>query len=161
MPSVKLHAQPSQPPVETSVPNPLPDLLKTPHGLALIEIQGTLHLPSPGAEHSEDDESAELSETPVGRLEFPLHDSMDKESTTWMKRVYLYVGKHQRLTGEIKKLPKPIAIIRKRPASSGDVDMESGLPSLQAADEGEQDLEIVDVVHFKVLFAHRPEPVGS
>lgn len=87
------------------------------------------------------------SDTAVGRLVFPLYDPTDpaaKEGGAWMKRVYLYVGKHQRMTGEVKKLTKPIAVLRKR--EGGD-------------SEGEA-LEIAEVVRFKMLFASRPEPVG-
>ena len=75
------------------------------------------------------------------------------EGEQWMKKVYLYVGKHQRLTGEVKKLPRAIAVIRKRDGVA------------QTAGEGDEDenaeLEIVDLVKFKILFSSRPEPVGA
>lgn len=61
-------------------------------------------------------------------------------------RVYLFVGKHQRLTGEVKKLPKPLAIVRRKTQAEGV--------------EGES-LEIAEIVRYKLLFAHRPEPVGG
>ena len=64
-----------------------------------------------------------------------------------MKRVHLYVGQHQRLTGEVRKLPNPVAIIRKR--NSGD------------ATAKEEELEIAEVVYYKVIFSSRPEPVGT
>ncbi len=64
-----------------------------------------------------------------------------------MKRVHLYVGQHQRLTGEVKKLPNPVAIIRKR----------DGGGASAVGDE----LEIAEIVHFKVIFSSRPEPVGD
>jgi chromosome transmission fidelity protein 8 len=73
-----------------------------------------------------------------------------------MKRVQLYVGQHQRLTGEVKKLPRPLAIIRKRPRSGEDVGMND--PSSQTTKE---DLEVVEIVKYKLMFANRPEPVGS
>lgn len=62
-----------------------------------------------------------------------------------MKRVHLYVGKHQRLTGEVKKLAKPLAVIGKREGQPGDVEQ----------------LEIREVIYWKVLFSSRPEPVGG
>ena len=62
-----------------------------------------------------------------------------------MKRVYLYVGKYQRLTGEVKKLPNPLGILRRR--------QEEGI----TADE----VEVVEVVYWKVIFSGRPEPVGG
>ena len=70
-----------------------------------------------------------------------------------MKKVYLYVGRFQRLAGEVKKLPKPVAVIGRRPRQSeeGDGGGNGG--------EGEE-LEVVEVVKYKLLFSSRPEPVG-
>lgn len=133
MPSIPLHLVPKS--AVSRAPNPLPELLQTPAGLAILEIQGTINLPpaSPSA-----------LTTPVGRLVFPDHtaNSADK---SWMKRVHLYVGQHQRLTGEVKKLPNPVAVIRKRDTGPG---------------EGEE-LEIAEVVYYKIVFSSRPEPVGT
>ena len=67
-----------------------------------------------------------------------------------MKTVLLYVGRHQRLTGEVKKLPKPVAVIRRREAAGASTGAEAG-----------DELEIVDVVYYKILFSSRPEPVGD
>lgn len=85
---------------------------------------------------------------PVGNLMFPLYDPSNPDDKGWQKRVYLYVGKHQRLTGEAKKLPKPIAVVKRR------------APSV-ANPESSEDLEIAEIVYYKLLFAHRPEPVGA
>lgn len=125
--------------------NPLPQLLQTPSGLAIVELQGTINTPIPIQPEDVDPDSA--FDTAVGRLVFPFYDPADptaKEGGAWMKRVYLYVGKHQRMTGEVKKLFKPIAVLKRR---------ESG------NDKGEA-LEIAEIVRFKILFASRPEPVG-
>lgn len=64
--------------------------------------------------------------------------------------MHLYVGRHQRLTGEVKKLAKPLAVIRRR-------DMAGASTGTEASEE----LEIVDVVYYKILFSSRPEPVGD
>ena len=64
-----------------------------------------------------------------------------------MKRVHLYVGQHQRLTGEVKKLPNPVAVLRKR-------------DSREVNSEGSE-LEIAEIVYFKLIFSSRPEPVGT
>lgn len=64
---------------------------------------------------------------------------------SWMRRVHLYVGQHQRLTGEVKKLPKAIAVIRKR----------------ETEPTQEEELEIAEVVYYKIVFSSRPEPVGT
>lgn len=49
------------------------------------------------------------------------------------------------MTGEVKKLPKPMGIMRKKP----------GLEC------GQEELEIVDVVRHKIVFSTRPEPVTT
>lgn len=62
--------------------------------------------------------------------------------------MHLYVGLHQRLTGEVKKLPQAVALVRKR----------------EGQGDGEgigEELEIVEIVYWKVMFSARPEPVGS
>jgi chromosome transmission fidelity protein 8 len=86
-------------------------------------------------------------ETHVGKLIFPEYSPSNPVSDTkWMKHVYLYVGKHQRLTGEVKKLPRAIGIMRRR---------ESG------GDNAPEELEIMEIVKHKIVFTQRPEPVGS
>ncbi|KAF1345411.1 chromosome transmission fidelity protein 8 [Delphinella strobiligena] len=157
MPSITLHPKPSSPQYHAQ-PNPLPQLLQTPSGLAILELQGTFHLPQqisnqPQDEPNDDGTATNSAKaTTIGRLVFPLYDASKGDTdTSWMKRVHLYVGKHQRMTGEVKKLGKPLAVIRKREVASGEA--EGGAES--------DELEIVEIVRFKVLFAHRPEPVGA
>ena len=136
MPTIRLHTSSSQEPSRAD--NPLPQLLQTPSGLAIIEIQGTINLPTP---------LPGTTRTPVGRLVFPHYNSDDLTgSVAWQRTVYLYVGKHQRLTGEVKKLPNPIAVIRKRETPE---------------QEGQEELEVAEIVYYKVLFSSRPEPVGE
>lgn len=128
-------------PLTSNPHNPLPSLLQTPSGLALIELQGTVNTQHLSAE-----------ERAVGWLEFPLYDPSQHSSDpasgagseAWMKKVLLFVGAHQRLTGEVKKLAKPVGVLRRREGGA----------------DGEEALEIVDVVRYKILFAHRPEPIG-
>lgn len=60
-----------------------------------------------------------------------------------MKQVYFYVGERQRLAGEVKKLEKPVGVMRKR--ENGTRDVEGG------------ELEILDVVRWKLYFGSRPE----
>lgn len=126
--------------------NPLPKLIQTPTGLALLEIQGTLNLPSAAPSQSS---------IPIGRLVFPDYDPGDPTgSTACMKTVHLYVGRHQRLTGEVKKLPKAIALLKK--AKNGDVEMHEG-----DSKKSHEQLEMVEVVEWKIIFSSRPEPVGN
>jgi len=144
--------------------NPLPELLRTPSGLALLELQGTINLPQRDLEsHTSKlqvNGNEASQETPIGRLVFPDHHPATQEpsSTAWMKRVYLYVGKHQRLTGEVKKLPKAIAVIRKRRKEDAEG---SSNASPKSGDEQPEELEVMEIVKWKILFSQRPEPVGT
>ncbi|KAF3046150.1 hypothetical protein E8E12_011384 [Didymella heteroderae] len=155
MPSIPLH--PPSRPTPSGVENPLPPLLHTPTGLALLEIQGTIHFPPP---------TASATSTRVGKLVFPLYNPAlhGEGDAKWMKRVYLYVGENQRMVGECKKLGKAFAVIRRREGGGdgsleGDVTMAEG-EGTQRAKEGEE-LEIVEVVRHKLVFSGRPEPVGG
>jgi chromosome transmission fidelity protein 8 len=146
MPEVKVHSLGSSTFGDNS-PNPLPNLLQTPSGLAILEIQGTIHVPEPKDDEMKGDQERNDRATSVGKLVFPYYNADNPpDDTAWMKRVYLYVGKHQRLTGEVRKLPKALAILRKRYLGQG--------PS-------QEELEIVDIVKHKVVFSQRPEPVGQ
>ncbi|KAF2447163.1 sister chromatid cohesion protein Ctf8, partial [Karstenula rhodostoma CBS 690.94] len=149
MPTIPLHPRPFAPSATAQGSNPLPPLLRTPSGLALLELQGDIRFPPTAAQAS----------TQVGKLVFPLYspDLNGEDDTKWMKRVYLYVGKNQRMAGEVKKLVKPFAVIRKRDvADSEDVVMGDA----EATSTGEE-LEVVEIVKYKILFATRPEPVGG
>ncbi|KAL4932727.1 Ctf8-domain-containing protein [Aspergillus undulatus] len=153
MPSIPLHPRASAP--RDTTHNPLPTLLQTPSGLALLELQGTINLPAHDepADSIDDTPSSALAyEIPVGKLMFPDYSPQNgKDDTKWMKRAYLYVGRYQRMTGEVKKLPKPLAIIQRR--QTGDNGSEDG--------EGKEELEIVEVVKYKLIFKNRPEPVND
>ncbi|KAF2093196.1 hypothetical protein NA57DRAFT_48738 [Rhizodiscina lignyota] len=141
MPSITVH--PLCPERSSSVPNPLPKLLQTPSGLAIVEIQGTIHTPTAT-------ESQNAGETLAGKLVFPNFSNQNPpEDQSWMKRVYFYVGKHQRLTGEVKKLGKPIGVLRKK--EMGDA-MEV---------DGEEQLEVREIIRYKIVFSQRPEPVSA
>jgi chromosome transmission fidelity protein 8 len=140
-----VHIYPPRP--ENQRSSPLPQLLQTPSGVALLELQGTFNLPE-----SNDDGGVSSDSIEIGKLDFPDYKP-GVEGSAWMKRVHMYVGQHQRLTGEVKKLPKAIAIVQRR--GSGAEDSASG----DAADD--EDLEIVEVVKYKIIFSNRPEPVGT
>lgn len=147
-----------------SLLNPLPELLHTPSGLALLELQGTINLPQRDLEsHTSGLQvsgNGASQETSIGRLVFPDYHPATQESgsTAWMKRVYLYVGKHQRLTGEVKKLPKAIAVIRKRRKEDTEG---SSNATTSSGEEQPEELEVVEIVKWKILFSQRPEPVGT
>jgi chromosome transmission fidelity protein 8 len=64
------------------------------------------------------------------------------------------------MTGECKKLGKPIAVVRKR--EKEDVQMGGvGEEGETAKDGKEEELEIVEVVRYKIVFSARPEPISG
>ncbi|KAK0651425.1 chromosome transmission fidelity protein 8 [Cercophora newfieldiana] len=154
--TITLH--PRQPLPPTPKTNPLPPLLQTPFGLVLLELQGTINFPSPSDADpdSPTDETHQPKIPPnqIGHLTFPEYnpDALDPTSTAWMRRVYMYVGEHQRLMGEVKKLGKPVAVVRGRGKGAGMGSEE---------EEGVEELEVVDLVRYKIVFAQRPEPVTA
>jgi hypothetical protein len=147
MPTIPVLNPARSDPGEDNPTNPLPILLQTPSGLALLEIQGTIHVPPAMHDESGDIamDGAEHSpmSTPVGNLVFPQHDpAAAQDDTKWMKKVYLYVGNNQRLTGQVQKLPKAIAVLKRD-------------------EPGKDCLRIVEIVKYKIIFSSRPEPVGQ
>ncbi|KAM3415336.1 hypothetical protein BST61_g8865 [Cercospora zeina] len=134
MPSVPVSPLVQERAPDRAFENPLPSLLHTPSGLAMVELQGNVVAT----------EQPDLAETlALGRLVFPPADG--DESGPWDgKRVLLYVGDHQRLLGEVRKLAKPVAVLRR--STSSDTDGE---------------VEMAEVVYWKLLFSHRPEPLGG
>lgn len=146
MPAVKINVNPDL--ANVNPKNPLPQLLHTPAGLAIIEIQGTIHAPFADA--------AGPDGVQVGKLEFPLYNSGDNKEGAWMKKVYLYIGQYQRLTGDIKKLTKPMAVLAKR--DYGDKLVHASGTTNAAAET--EELDMLAIVRYKVLFSSRPEPVG-
>ncbi|KAH7155333.1 chromosome transmission fidelity protein 8 [Dactylonectria estremocensis] len=126
--------------------SPLPQLIQTPSGFALLELQGTINLP-------QDADGIDLANAEIGRIDFPDYDP-DVVGSAWMKRVLLFVGQHQRLNGEVRKLPKALAVVRRREnrvttGSGGDVE------------EQGDNLEVVEIVKYKLIFSNRPEPVST
>ncbi|KAF2256994.1 hypothetical protein BU26DRAFT_33509 [Trematosphaeria pertusa] len=152
MPTIPLHPRPLN--ASSPTENPLPPLLHTPTGLALLELQGTIHFPPPTA--------SPLPSTQVGKLVFPLYNPAlnGPDDTKWMKRVYFYVGQNQRMTGEVKKLGKPFAVIRKRETYGEDVDV-GGVEGGREGKRAKEEVEVVEIVRWKIVFSSRPEPVGG
>jgi chromosome transmission fidelity protein 8 len=159
MPSTLIHPPTQRAGPAKDLADVLPSTLQTPSGLALIELQGKILVDD--ADGLDEDLQSALT---VGRLIFPAaNDITDSHSLAeWDgRRVFLFVGKHQRLAGEVKKLAKPIAVMRRRgsivtgPTSN---DHEMGGTAQNPASS--QDLEIVEIITQKILFANRPEPIG-
>jgi chromosome transmission fidelity protein 8 len=136
MPAIPIHPPENR---KVNTFNPLPDLLQTPSGLAMVEIQGTIHTPPLT---SIDGNTNGVQEVKVGNLIFPLYNAETPEDNGWMKLVYLYIGQHQRLTGQVKKLPKAMAVIRRKDPQS-------------------EELLITEIIKYNIVFSQRPEPVGE
>jgi len=68
------------------------------------------------------------------------------------------------MTGECKKLANPVAIMRKRARTDGgDVEMGDVKDDDDEQENGggEEELEIVEVVRYKIVFSSRPEPISG
>lgn len=132
----------------------LPNVLRTPSGLVLIEIQGTVHigsrtLSSTGGlglqSENEHDKSTQFSNTKeepdlIGKFDF---SDLEKGGNS----VTLVVDQHQRLRGKLEKLKKPLAILRI------DGQQKEGTAKSPVR------IPVVDVVSQKLIFSSRPEPI--
>ncbi|EAQ83763.1 predicted protein [Chaetomium globosum CBS 148.51] len=114
---IPLHPRTSPTP-STRTPPTLPTLLQTPSGLALLELQGTINLPPTPPTLTSSQPLSPPPPIPIGRLHFPDYVP-GGDSTAWMKRAWLFVGENQRLQGEVKKLPRAVAVLRRRRGSRG------------------------------------------
>jgi chromosome transmission fidelity protein 8 len=148
MPSTLLYPSATQ---ETINPtSPLPQLLQTPLGLAILEIQGSLNFSQQA--------SGPDTVQPIGRIVFPLipaGTTPAPDNTKWMKKVQLFIGKNQKLTGEVRKLAKPLGVVRRR-----ENDGENGGENVNGGNVGQSqgdELEIMEVVKYKLYFGSRPE----
>lgn len=63
------------------------------------------------------------------------------------------------MTGECKKLANPIAVLRKKISEDGEEDVDMGGMAGEGEGVKEEELEIVEVVRYKVVFSARPEPI--
>lgn len=124
----------------------VPSILKTPTGLLLIEVQGTLHigqkaLVSSGSLGLDANETvSKASHDLIGVFDFSELEKGGKE-------IVLNVDRHQRLRGKVVKLKDPIAIVR--------TDAVSDSTNPDEAPE----IPIIDIVEFKAVFSNMPEPV--
>ncbi|KAK3490768.1 Ctf8-domain-containing protein [Neurospora hispaniola] len=152
---ISLHPRPLQPSPSSSsstpATNPLPTLIQTPTGLALLELQGTLNMRDFDPSSTE-----QITPIPVGRIDFPDYQpnslTFDPNDKKWMKRVYMYIGEHQRLHGEVKGLGKAMGVVRRRR-----VRQKEGVNG--EGEEEKEELEVLDIIRYKIVFGTRPEPI--
>ncbi|EGW32087.1 uncharacterized protein SPAPADRAFT_50681 [Spathaspora passalidarum NRRL Y-27907] len=123
------------------------NLISTPLGLTILEIQGELNLPTHVPNVAITESNREYIENFIkvdeiydavkfGRLE------IDADET----KVTLFIGKSQRLIGNIVKLDHPLAVLRV-PVKTDDM-----------TDDDEK-IRLVDIVKKKMIFKQRPLPI--
>lgn len=130
------------------------NLIFTSYGLTLLEIQGELNLPLqyPKGKPQTPEDFEYLNNfitindiyhaVKFGNLVFDPHDD---------KKVTLFIGKSQRLLGNIVKLQTPLAILRIPTNRNGDDDDDMV--------DDKEDIKIVDIVKAKLIFKQRPLPI--
>ena len=95
--------------------------------------------------------------TAVGTFVFPQDPSS--------RKVWLYIGQHQRMTGELKKLATPLGVVRRRIPTADRMEVETDGGEEGGGEGGErwegEEIEIAEVVRWKIVFSGRPEPVGG
>lgn len=126
------------------------NIISTPYGLSILEIQGELNLPK---SVPEDDEIASGGDyvsnfatidsiyhaVKFGRLDFDANDHT---------KVTLFIGKSQRLLGNLVDLDTPLGVLRIT-------------RSYQLAESNRDDnqLKMVDIIRKKIIFKQRPLPI--
>ena len=146
MPTIPLHPPPTTAPAATPTDNPPLLLPLQNNALALLELQATLHLPPCTSSTS--------PPIPIGHL-CPATGTAAAAGVPAVDgaRVDLCTAT-QRMTGVVRALRRPVAVVQARGGGDGDTDGDGG-------DADELALQVVRVVRFKVVFAGRPEPVGA
>lgn len=136
----------------------LSSLITTPYGLALLEIQGELNLPHTKPDIPLDELLPQDQEkmknfvkvddiydaVKFGHLQFDDKDQL---------KVTLFIGKSQRLIGNVVKLDVPLGVLKvplkqKSVEDSDNVDMDQ-----------DHEIQMIDIVRAKMIFKQRPLPI--
>ncbi|CAH2351561.1 chromosome transmission fidelity protein 8 [[Candida] railenensis] len=110
------------------------NVISTPFGLAIIEIQGELNIPEiASSEENPDNLKVDDLYTAVkfGKL---IVDPVDDSKVT------LFVGTSQRMLGKIVKIDPPLGVLK-----------------INANDKNE--MKMIDVIKKKIIFKDRPLPI--
>lgn len=67
----------------------------------------------------------------------------------------MYIGEHQRLQGEVKALPKAVGVVRRRQSGNE----KGGEGGGEEGGKEREELEVLEIIKYKIVFASRPEPV--
>lgn len=126
---------------ETGGDSSYDNIISTPFGLSIIEIQGVLNLPKSVPEEHEIASGGHnvanfatvdsiYHAVKFGKLDFDGNDP---------KKVTLFIGKSQRLLGSMVDLDTPLGVLR--------------------VSKGNGNLKMVDVIRKKIVFKQRPLPI--
>ena len=138
------------------------DLIFTPYGLMLLEIQGELNLPNefPQGQPKTDEDHKYLNNfitineiqhaVKFGNLVFDEKDN---------SKVTLYIGKSQRLLGNVVKLSTPLAVLRIPLKNEDEMMVDSNNDNVNKFKQEEELIKLVDIVKAKVIFKQRPLPI--
>lgn len=138
------------------------DLIFTPYGLMLLEIQGELNLPNefPQGQPKTDEDHEYLNNfitineiqhaVKFGNLVFDEKDN---------SKVTLYIGKSQRLLGNVVKLSTPLAVLRIPLKNEDEMTVDSNNDNVNKFKQEEELIKLVDIVKAKVIFKQRPLPI--
>lgn len=140
MPSVDLDYSAVKPILNNTVAGD--DIITTPFGLTILELQGVLNLPKEAANNDNNAIKVEGTYDAVkfGKLHF---DENNKSKVT------LYIGNSQRLEGSIESLNPPLGVLKiPTPANSENADNEQNGP-----------VSMIDIIKHKLVFRHRPLPI--
>lgn len=120
-------------------------VVSTPFGLSIVEIQGELNIPTNAPQDTEglDPEYVSNFARVDDIYEAVRFGKMDIDEKNPAK-VVLFVGKSQRLLGSVESLPTPLGVLR--------------VPVGENT-EGEKGIQIIDVIHKKIIFKQRPLPI--
>lgn len=129
------------------------NIISTPYGLSILEIQGELNLPQSFPQENEKHKPEYLENfvrvndiyeaVRFGRLEF------DPKNQT---NVTLYIGKSQRLVGSMVDLDIPLGVLRIHTDKHGDMEADSDT-------KNDASVKIVDIIKKRIIFKHRPLPI--
>ena len=134
----------------------------TPHGLAVLEIQGELNLPDHRpvgtTQTPQTNDSPYITVDDIydavkfGHLEF---DKKDESKVT------LFIGKSQRLIGNIVKLDTPLGLLKIPLSGANGMNLEDDQNDKDKDDASEstEKVQMIDIVKAKMIFKHRPLPI--
>lgn len=131
------------------------NLISTPYGLSILEIQGELNLPTsiPTESQLNIDQNKEYISN-FAKVDDIYHavrfGTLDFDAKDFTK-VTLYIGKSQRLLGSIVDLDIPLGVMRipSKYDANGN--------SIEECDQ--EKIKIIDIIKKKIIFKNRPLPI--